>query len=72
MEITNNANETSKIDMPLEENMEERLAEQESVIAESEHQINSFDVIFQMPELPTGCEITALTMVLNYYGIGSE
>lgn len=29
----------------LEENMEE----QESVIAESQHQINSFDIIFQMP-----------------------
>lgn len=72
LETTNNANETSKIDMPLEENMEERLAEQESVIAESEHQINSFDVIFQMSELPTGCEITALTMVLNYYGMETD
>ena len=52
----------------LEENMEE----QESVIAESQHQINSFDIIFQMPELPTGCEITALTMVLNYYGMEAD
>lgn len=27
-----------------------------------------FEIIRQMPELPTGCEITALTMMLNYYG----
>lgn len=30
--------------------------------------IEDFEVIFQEPELPTGCEITAMTMVLNYYG----
>lgn len=27
-----------------------------------------FAVIVQTPELPTGCEITALTMILGYYG----
>lgn len=31
-------------------------------------QIADFPIINQMPELPTGCEITALTMALNYYG----
>ncbi len=31
-------------------------------------QLTNFDIIEQYPELPTGCEITALTMVLNYYG----
>lgn len=30
--------------------------------------IPDFEIIYQNPELPTGCEITALTMVLNYYG----
>ena len=31
-------------------------------------QLTEFDIIEQYPELPTGCEITAMTMVLNYYG----
>lgn len=33
-----------------------------------EYLIADFPILNQMPELPTGCEITALTMVLNYYG----
>lgn len=32
------------------------------------HMIEDFPLIYQEPELPTGCEITSLTMVLNYYG----
>ncbi len=35
---------------------------------EKEHRIKDFPMIKQLPELPTGCEITAATMVLNYYG----
>ena len=31
--------------------------------------ISDFPIIYQMPELPTGCEITAMTMVLDYYGM---
>lgn len=30
--------------------------------------IEDFKVLLQNPELPTGCEITALTQTLNYYG----
>ena len=32
------------------------------------HTIEQFPIIYQNPELPTGCEITALTMILHYYG----
>ena len=34
--------------------------------------IDNFPIIEQLPELPTGCEITALTMVLNYYGFSAD
>ena len=47
--------------------------ESEQIFAEvkksdSGTQLTDFDIIEQYPELPTGCEITAMTMVLNYYG----
>lgn len=34
--------------------------------------IPNFEAVGQMPELPTGCEITAMTMVLNYYGYQAD
>lgn len=36
------------------------------------HTIKNFEIIGQLPELPTGCEITSLTMVLNYYGLNPD
>lgn len=36
------------------------------------YMIENFPVVLQMPELPTGCEITAMTMVLNYYGFDGD
>lgn len=36
------------------------------------YQIENFPIIYQNPELPTGCESTALTMVLNYYGYPAD
>ena len=34
----------------------------------TEYRIENFECIYQSPELSTGCEITAMDMVLNYYG----
>lgn len=36
------------------------------------HTIKDFEIIGQLPELPTGCEITALTMALNYYELNPD
>lgn len=34
--------------------------------------IDGFEIILQEPELPTGCEITALTMALRFYGLDAD
>lgn len=46
--------------------------EETEEIPPEDYRIEEFPVVFQMPELPTGCEITAMTMVLNYYGFGVD
>lgn len=34
--------------------------------------ISGFETVMQNPELPTGCEITALAQTLNFYGFGID
>lgn len=34
--------------------------------------IEGFETVMQTPELPTGCEITALAQTLNFYGFGID
>ncbi len=45
---------------------------EDTFILEEEHLIEDFEVILQNPELPTGCESVALTMLINYYGIYTD
>ena len=49
-------------------------AKQQSLYVVEAHSGNQFTslsvpTVMQMPEYPTGCEITSMTAVLNYYGI---
>ncbi|MCD7738319.1 MAG: C39 family peptidase [Lachnospiraceae bacterium] len=43
-----------------------------STTSGSSHQISGFSIIYQYPELPTGCESVAATMLINYYGFSAD
>lgn len=81
----NRANDVLKQQYALSVEEEDEIVEeaedlQEEMNGESEaetelpaaYQIENFPIIYQNPELPTGCESTALTMVLNYYGYPAD
>lgn len=55
-----------EMNMNMEENATAFSLESDSYI------IENFPILEQMPELPTGCEITAMTMALNYYGYEAD
>ncbi|MGI6017921.1 MAG: carbohydrate-binding domain-containing protein [Marvinbryantia sp.] len=55
-----------EMNMDMEENATTFSLESDSYI------IENFPILEQMPELPTGCEITAMTMALNYYGYEAD
>lgn len=50
-----------------EDNRSEKVGTEETAHDKS-NIIGNFSVLCQYPELPTGCEITSLAMLLNYYG----
>lgn len=54
-----------------DEKAENEKAKEEKKTPEK-YRIKNFRIILQNPELPTGCEITAMTMVLNYYGFSAD
>lgn len=44
----------------------------ELLASERKAYIDNFPCLNQLPELPTGCEVTSLTMVLNYLGYDAD
>lgn len=41
-------------------------------VLETKVMVDGFAPVCQYPELPTGCEMTALTMVINFYGVSAD
>ncbi|CDM67388.1 Hypothetical protein CM240_0218 [Clostridium bornimense] len=43
-----------------------------SAMPSGEYKIEGIDTLNQFPEMPTGCEITSTTMLLNWYGVNVD
>lgn len=69
---TQNYGINNKEDLHEDVNKHTEIIEETTEAEEDSYVIDNFDIVMQMPELPTGCEITALTMVLNYYGYDAD
>ncbi len=70
-QITVQASETARVQNLKEDFL---IVYEETVESQDlkEHTIENFEITLQNPELPTGCEITAMTMVLRYYGLEAD
>jgi len=60
--------DTENIALTVNKIIEAESTQPTEVPVPKKHIIKDFDVIYQTPELPTGCEITAFAMALNYHG----
>lgn len=74
---TDSSSEVSKSSSSPESSKENSVKEAITEVSERKaipqsHKINNFEIIAQLPELPTGCEITAMTMALNYYNLNPD
>lgn len=52
--------------------LREQSRQPEEAAAAQSYLIDGFEIFLQNPELPTGCEITALTMALCFYGFDAD
>lgn len=63
---------SSTYETNIKQNDKETSTVLENDYGQNQRLVDVFTVISQYPELPTGCEMTSLTMVLNYYGISAD
>lgn len=52
--------------------VKDKIWEIEGKAGNGEGKLDGFTAISQLPDLPTGCEVTSLTMALNYKGVNAD